>query len=110
MPQSVMDYDLLEIERRHSLETRHIDAELVGVRAALVVGVDPANTAEMMFGDAGVEAVGRELVFALRDLEGIWRRRNRDGAAHAADRAGAAPRRGEAFGQRRRELHRAAVA
>ena len=64
----------------------------------------------MMLGGLRVESIGRELVRALGDAEAIGRRRDRNRAAHPADRTGAAPRRGEAFGQRDGELDGAAVA
>src|SRR6185369_9763336 len=65
--------------------------------------------AEVMLGDIGVEAIGRQLVLAFGDREGLRRRGHGDRAAHPADRAGAAPRRGEAFRQGRGELHRPAM-
>src|SRR6185503_4081324 len=64
----------------------------------------------MMLGAHGVEAVGRELVLALRDSEVLGRGCHRDRAPHPADGAGAPPCRGEALGQGGRELHGAAVA
>jgi len=69
MPITVVDDDLREIERRYALQAGDIDAELVRVRAALVVGVDAADRAEMMLGGLCVEAIGGELAFALGDPE-----------------------------------------
>ena len=69
MPLSVEDNHFLEIERRDAFETSDIHSELIRIRAPLVVRIDPANGAEVMLGDLRVEAVGSELVFALRDPE-----------------------------------------
>jgi hypothetical protein len=42
---------------------------MVGVRSALVVGVDAANAAKMMFGGLRIEPIGRELVRAVPQFE-----------------------------------------
>lgn len=73
MPLTVVDDDLFEIEWRHAFEAGGVHAELVGVRAALVVRVDAALRAEVMLRDVRVEAIRRELVFALRDSETVVR-------------------------------------
>ena len=109
MPLTVMDLYLAEIEWRNPFEARNIDAKLVGVGSPLVVGIDAAITAEMMFGGHCVEAVGRELVPALDDFEILWRRRHGDCASHPANAAGAAPRRGKSLRQRHSEPNRPAV-
>src|SRR4051794_31656991 len=85
MALTVMNFDLAEIERGYAFEARDIDAQLIGVRSALVVRVDAAHRAEMLLGDARVEAVGRELVLTLRDAKRVRRRGYRDGPAHPAD-------------------------
>ena len=63
---AVVNRQFTEIEGRDAVQAGSVDAQLIGVRAALVVGVDAAGLAEMMLGGAGVEAVGGELVRALR--------------------------------------------
>lgn len=68
---AVVDDDFLEVEGRHALQASNIDAELVRVRAPLVMRVDPADGAEMVLGGHGVEAIGCELVLARRDPEGV---------------------------------------
>ena len=68
----IVDHDLTKIEGRNPFQARNIDAQLVGVRSALVVSVDAAIAAEMMLGGFCVEAVGRELVLALLDFEILW--------------------------------------
>lgn len=42
---------------RRRVETAHIDAVAVGIRARHVEGLDAANFAEKMLGDAGIESV-----------------------------------------------------
>ena len=69
MPLSVKDNHFLEIERRDAFEASDIHAELIRIRASLVVRIDPADGAEVMLGGLCVKAVGSELVFALRDPE-----------------------------------------
>jgi len=73
MPRTVVDLHFAEIERRNTFEAGDVDPELIGVRAPLVVSVDAADRAEIMLGDAGVEAVGCELVRTLGDPEALWR-------------------------------------
>jgi hypothetical protein len=43
MPLAIVHLHFAEIERRDALEASDVDAELVRVRTALVVGVDAAN-------------------------------------------------------------------
>lgn len=69
MPLSIEDHYFPEIEQRNILQARSIDAELVGVRPALVVRINPTIPAEMMLRRFCVETVGGKLVLALRDLE-----------------------------------------
>ena len=58
---AVEDDDLCEIERRNTFQAGDVDAQLVGVRAALVMRVNAADRAEMMFRSFRVEAISREL-------------------------------------------------
>ena len=73
MPLSVVDLHFAEIEGRNPFEARHVDAQLLGVRTALVVSIDSADPAEMMFRNARVEAIGAELVLAARDAKRFGR-------------------------------------
>ena len=50
---AVADDQFREIKRRHALQAGGVDAELQRVRATPVVGIDAADRAEMMLGDAG---------------------------------------------------------
>ena len=58
MAVAVKDNDLREVERGNALKTGSIDSELVGVRSALVVGVNAAITTEMVLSGSGIEEVG----------------------------------------------------
>ena len=78
MTLAVVNHHLFEIEGRDALQAGDVDAKLVRVRAALVVGIDAAHRAEMMLGDARVEAVGGELVGAFEDPESVMGRSHRD--------------------------------
>jgi hypothetical protein len=73
MPLTVVHNDLMEIERGHALQASDVDAQLIGVRAALVVDVNPEIPAKMMLGGHGVEPIGRDHFLAFHDLEGIRR-------------------------------------
>ena len=42
MAVAVVNDDLAEIERRHAFEAGDVDAELIGIRAALMVRVNAA--------------------------------------------------------------------
>ena len=66
MAKSIVNLDFTKIKGRETFQAGHIDAELVGVRSALVVGVDAAIAAEMMFGSPGIESVSRECVRPLQ--------------------------------------------
>lgn len=61
---AVVDDDLPKIEGRDAFQAGGINAELIGVRTALMVGVNAAVPAEMMLRHPCVEAVGRQFVFA----------------------------------------------
>src|SRR5690242_2621771 len=69
MPLAIVHGQLGEVERRHARQAGRVDTDLVGVRPALVIGVDATDGAEMVLSDTGVEAVGRELVRALPNFE-----------------------------------------
>jgi hypothetical protein len=57
-----------------------------------------------------MEAVARQRILALQDLDPTHVRHDHDGASRAAVRAGAAPDGIEAIAERRLETHRAAMA
>lgn len=69
VPISVVDDHFKEIEGRDTFQAGDVDSKLVGVRSALVVGVDAATLTEMMFCGLRVEPIGGQLVLALEDFE-----------------------------------------
>ena len=69
MPVAVIDRHCRKIERRDAVKTGNVDAELGRVRAPLMVRIDAADTAKIMFGDAAVELIFRKLVGAGCDVE-----------------------------------------
>lgn len=73
MSLAVMNDDLAKIEGGDTLQACDVHPELIRVRSALVVRVDPAAAAEMVLGDAGVETIGGELVLSLGDAEKVRR-------------------------------------
>lgn len=71
MALAIVDDHFAEIERRNAFQAGDVDAELIGIRAALVMGIDAADLAEVMLRDLRVEAIGRELVLTLQKLEAV---------------------------------------
>ena len=69
MMHPVHDRHRLEIERAQPLKTGDVDAILVRIRAALVVGIDAAMGAEIMPRSHGVELIDGELVRALQNVQ-----------------------------------------
>src|SRR4051812_42602034 len=56
-------------ERIEAVETMGVDVDLVRVGARHIERLDAAHFAEMMLGDPGVELIGREIAFALKQIE-----------------------------------------
>jgi hypothetical protein len=110
MGHAIHDLNLWKIEGADALDTGDVDAELVGVRAALMMGVDAAGLAEIVFRRAGVELVERQIVFALNELDIRKLRRHRGRTAHPAIGTGAAPDRIELVRQPKPEPDGAAMA
>jgi hypothetical protein len=72
---------------RARVETTHIDTVTVGIRARHIERLDAANFAEKMPGNAGVESIRRQLLFALKKLKGSFRHDQVEKTALGADRA-----------------------
>src|SRR2546428_1748218 len=70
-----------------AVEAADFDAELVGIRARHVEGVNAAMPAEGVLGGSRVELVGRELVLAAQQLEPFRRHDEMQKAFLGADRA-----------------------
>ncbi len=59
MVDAVHDLHLWKIKRANTLDTGNVDAELDGVRAPLMMGVDAANFAEIVLRRASMEFIER---------------------------------------------------
>src|SRR5579871_4920644 len=99
-----------EVERAHAFEAGGVHAQLVRVRTPAVVGVDAAAAAEVVLRRQGVELVELQVLGPGGDLQVAAPGGHRHRASHAAERAVAAPRAGQALRQLHPETHRAAVA
>ena len=71
MMQSIEDRHIGQRERIDALEATHVVAILVGIGAALVVGVDATDRAEIMPCSSGLELVEREVLGAADDMQTI---------------------------------------
>lgn len=91
MDTPLVDGKFGKVERADPFQAGCIDAVLIRVGASLVVRVDPALRAEIMLCLPGIELIQGEKFAARNDLDVVERRRHRDGAAHPAIRAIAAP-------------------
>lgn len=107
---AVQHRDFREIERAQAFQAGGVDAVLLRVRAALVVGIDAAAGAEIMLGAAGVELVAGEGFGPLGDVDILKLGGECHGAAHAAERAVAAPCGTQAIGEFDGKAHSTAMA
>src|SRR5215469_4073777 len=108
MVHTVVDRDLLKIERAYPLQARDIDTVLLRIRAALVMRIDAAARTETMPCRVGVELVNGEEFASLSNVDAVQVRRHRNRAAHATVRARTTPRRTQPVSQLYSELHPAA--
>lgn len=90
MIHTIHDGHLNEIERADAIKTCHIDPIKGVVGPPLVMRIDPAAGAEMMFSHLRVEAIGHQRLLALQYVDRIRLGRDNNGAAHPAIRASAA--------------------
>jgi len=107
---AIEDRHLTQLKGVHPFEARHIESKLTGIRAALVMGVDAAHRAEVVFGRHGVELVEGQFVRTLYDSEAIERHTCGDGTSPAAEGAIASPWILKTVGKHDLELNRPAVA
>jgi hypothetical protein len=82
----VHNLDLRKVERADPRETGHVYAVFIRVRAALMMGIDPAYPTKIMLRRSGIELVKCQIARTLNDLDPVQRGRNRDGSAHFAIR------------------------
>ena len=85
MMDAVHDRDRLEIEWAEPFEASHVDAILIWVRAALMVGIDAAMGTKIVPRGHAIELIDGELVRALQNVQTGYIRRNSDRAAHPAE-------------------------
>ena len=85
MTLTIVHNDLGKVERGDAFEAGGVKSQLVRVRTAPVVRVYPAFRAEVVFGNACVETVRRELVVTLQQFEAVDAAGDCNGPAHPAD-------------------------
>src|SRR6516164_843515 len=74
------------LDRIEIVEAASVDAEILRIGAGNVEGVDAAMSAEGMLRNAGIEAVGGEIVMAAQQIELPGRDANVKNALLGADR------------------------
>jgi hypothetical protein len=110
MPYTITHHDLSEIKWADAFQARRIDAELLGVGATLMVGVDAALRAEVVLRRPGVELVKRQSLGARSDVQILQPRAQYDRTAHPAQRAIAPAGTVQAVTQADMETHSATMA
>ena len=78
--------NLLKIKRAYSFQAGDVDPILARVGATLVVGINTALRAEIMFCRAGVKLISRQVLSARKNSNSIYICRHRDGTPHPAKR------------------------
>ena len=68
----------------HPLQTTDVETVFIRIGSSLVMGVDAANRAEIVFRSPGIELIQTELLCALGDFQASHRNRRHDGAPPAA--------------------------
>ena len=66
---AITDRNIAEIEGIYAFKTTNIEAELGRIRAALVVRVDAASFAKIVFGCFGIELRDAQMLRTLHDFE-----------------------------------------
>ena len=107
---AVTDRDLAQVIRIDTFQAANVITVLVRIGATLMMGINPAITAEVMFRGAGIELVKLQLTLALDDMDSLLRHGRDYCAAAAAHRAIAAAGVDDTIRQIKLQNHRAAVA
>lgn len=84
MIDAVVNKHLWEIKGADAGKAGGVDAKFVGIRAALVVRIDPAGLAEVVLRRLCAELVKGQVVLALKECDPVQRCRHGNGAAHPA--------------------------
>lgn len=69
MGHTIYDLDFRKVEGTETFDAGDIDAELVWVRAPLVMSVDATGFAKIVFRGARVKLIERQVVFTLDELD-----------------------------------------
>lgn len=88
-----------KLARVHAIDTTEIDAALQWIHPALVMGIDPACSAEEMFRRVSAPSVKRQVVSTLQNANRGGNRGDRGSTSAAAERAVAPRGRGQPLGQ-----------
>ncbi|OCR25199.1 hypothetical protein AFK24_10520 [Pseudomonas syringae] len=107
---AVTDRDLAQVIRIDTFQATNVITVLVRIGAALMMGINPAITTEVMLRGAGIELVQLQLTLALDDMDTLQRNGRDYCASSSAHRAIAAAGVDDAIGQVKLQNHRAAVA
>ena len=73
MVDAIDDRDLTKIIWVYAFEAGHVEAELGGIRAPLVMRVDAADRAKIMLSCFRIPLIQGQFVFALQDLQPLQR-------------------------------------
>ncbi len=69
MIHTIQDRNIFNVVRAHTFKTGNIEAVLLRIRTALVMGVDPARPAEIVFRRPGIELVDGQRLMTLDHLQ-----------------------------------------
>jgi hypothetical protein len=108
MIDAIRDRHLMEIEQANPVQASRVDGIQTLVRSPLVMRVYSAARTEEVLRRAGMEAIARQRILALQELDPARLRHDNDGALHPAVRARAAEDRIEAVDECCFETHGAA--
>jgi hypothetical protein len=100
-----------KIKRVHNIfQTSDVEAELIRIGATLVMRVDTAYGAEIVFGRSGIELIEPQLILAPDDLQTACGYRCDDGGPASTQGTGAMMRFHQPVGKEEFKLHRSTVA
>lgn len=105
----IIDWHVGYQERIDALQATNVVPILIGKRAPLMMGVNAADTAKVVFCYPGVELVQPKIFFPLDNTNPVQGDRCNDRAFTAADRAIAAPRIDDALWEFEHQHYAAAV-
>jgi len=110
MVDAVIGRNVRNGKRIYPLKAANVVAILLGVGAALVMSVDAAIAAEVVFGGVRVELIEPQVLGALNDADAAQWHRGNDGALAPANGTIAAPGVNDAVWEIQFQFHRPAMA